>query len=153
MEGGMKDNDYQLIKKELREYVNKIRVNTNYFRSDFIAEWALLTTIACWGAPEGIVRFISFMITLVFFSSKIYIPRRKRTTPDFIYMMKSRIMNTHLLDEQRIFINERLIKIHKITKNTNIVFYMRRCWKYILGYSFLVFSSVFSICWDLNFQW
>ncbi|MDI1014436.1 hypothetical protein NEL60_23275 [Escherichia coli] len=49
----MKCNDYQSIKKELREYVNKIRVNTNYFRSDFIAEWALLTTIACWGAPEG----------------------------------------------------------------------------------------------------
>ncbi|EFH7212627.1 hypothetical protein GL131_25250, partial [Escherichia coli] len=111
----MKGNDYQLIKKELREYVNKIRVNTNYFRSDFIAEWALLTTIACWGAPEGIVRFISFMITLVFFSSKIYMPRRKRTTPDFIFMMKSRIINAHLLNEQRIFINERLIKIHKIT--------------------------------------
>lgn len=149
----MKDNDYQLIKKELRKYVNKIRVNTNYFRSDFIAEWALLTTIACWGTPEGIVRFISFMITLVFFSSKIYIPRRKRTMHDFIFMMRSRIINTHLLDEQRIFVNNRLVKIHKITKNTNIVFYMRRCWKYILGYSFLVFSSMFSMFCDLNFQW
>ncbi|HHV8383359.1 TPA: hypothetical protein ACUPQ2_004871 [Escherichia coli] len=149
----MKDNDYQLIKKELREYVNKIRVNTNYFRSDFIAEWALLTTIACWGAPEGIVRFISFMITLIFFSSKIYIPQRKRTTPHFIFMMKSRIINAHLLDEQRIFVNKRLIKVHKITKNTNLVFYIRRCWKYILGYSFLVFSSMCSIFLDLNFQW
>lgn len=153
MVDGMKCNDYHLIKKELRVYVNKIRVNTNYFRSDFIAEWALLTTISCWGAPEGVVRFISFMITLIFFSSKIYIPRRKRTTTDFILMMKTRVINTPLLDEQRIFINKRLIKIHKITKNSNIVFYIKRCWKYVLGYSFLVFSSIFSIFSDLNFQW
>ena len=46
----MKCNDYQSIKKELREYVNKIRVNTNYFRSDFIAEWRCLLLFACWGA-------------------------------------------------------------------------------------------------------
>ncbi|MEY7315327.1 hypothetical protein AB9C20_25190 [Escherichia coli] len=149
----MKCNDYQSIKKELREYVNKIRVNTNYFRSDFIAEWALLTTIACWGAPEGGVRFISFMITLAFFSSKIYIPRRKRTTPDFIFMMKARIINAHLLDEQRIFLNKRLIKIHRVTRNTNVIFYVRRCWKYILGDLFLAFSSMFSMFWDLNIQW
>lgn len=32
----MKDNDYQLIKKKLREYVNKILANTNCFRSDLL---------------------------------------------------------------------------------------------------------------------
>ncbi|MDY9198237.1 hypothetical protein UZ962_22205 [Escherichia coli] len=147
----MKYNDYQLIKKDLREYVSRIRIHTNNLRSDFVAEWALLTTISCWGAPEGIIRVVSFVITLIFFTSKIYVPPKKRTTPDFLFVMRERITDTNLSVEQMIFANKRLIKIEKITRNSNVAFYISRCWKFILGYLFLVLSSVASMFFDLNF--
>lgn len=147
----MKSNDYQLIKNELREYVSKVRTHTSKLRSDYIAEWALLTAIACWGAPEGFIRSISFLMAIILFSSKIYIPQRKRKLLRFIFMVKKRIVNAHLSDEQRMFIHKRVIKIEKITKNTNVVFFIRRCWKFILGYLFLMISSVLSIF--LDFKW
>lgn len=139
----MEADEYKSINKNIRKYVHNIRKGTDRLKGDLVAEWALLTTIACWGTPEGIIRIISFTFAILFFSCKIKPPKKSKF--HFIYIMEQRIRYANITIGQKKNALKRLYKVRSITKNRNIILYLKRCWKFFVGYVFLMFSSVYTI--------
>jgi hypothetical protein len=64
----MNNSDYRNIQKDIRLYARNMNQWWKGLQKDSVAEWALLTTIACWGVPNPFFQMIAFILTVLFFS-------------------------------------------------------------------------------------
>ena len=139
----MNQTDYHDLKKEIRLYTTKMNKWWRNLQEDSVAEWMLLTTFGCWGIPNCPFQLIAFIITLLFFTGKL---SRLQRGGSFIKSEKTIIEHIekatlNIIERDQLL--HRLNKVKNFRRNRNFMFIIRRNWKFLLGYAFMMASSVY----------
>ncbi|HAT3924541.1 TPA: hypothetical protein I9Y36_003107 [Citrobacter amalonaticus] len=139
----MTTDPYEEIKKEIRVYAHDMNHWWKNLQSDSVAEWVLLTSFACWGIPNRFFQLSAFMLTLIFFAGKLSKLHHKHSFIDSEKRISKKIRQAPVSDIQRSALYLRLTKIKKFRRNKNIVFILKRNWRFLAGYSYLTISFVY----------
>lgn len=135
--------DYKNIRLEIRLYARSMNRWWKNLQNDSVAEWMLLTTLGCWGVPNGPFQFMAFMLAILFFAGKL---TRLQHGYSFV-KLEARIMEhitkATLTCSEHGRLLHRLNKVKKFRRNRNIIFVIRRNWRFLVGYSFMMASSIF----------
>ncbi|WP_258042082.1 hypothetical protein, partial [Pectobacterium atrosepticum] len=134
----MKDSDYCDIKKDIRFYARDMNQWWKNLQKDSVAEWLLLTTIGCWGIPNHLFQMLAFILTILFFTGKLKTLQRKYSFVKSEKMIFGKIMGNDFSVKEREILLYRLDKIKKFRRNRNIIFILKRNWRFIFGYTFLM---------------
>ncbi|MFJ5452455.1 hypothetical protein ACIPT4_05320 [Pectobacterium jejuense] len=141
----MKDSDYRDIKKEIRFYARDMNQWWKNLQKDSVAEWLLLTTIGCWGIPNHLFQILAFILTILFFTGKLKVLQRKYSFVKSEKLIFGKIMGDDISVKEREMLLYRLDKIKKFRRNRNIIFILKRNWRFISGYTFLMVSFVYNL--------
>lgn len=141
----MATDPYEDIKKEIRIYAHDMNHWWKNLQSDSVAEWVLLTSFACWGIPNRFFQLCAFMLTLIFFASKLANLGHRRSFIDSEKCIARKINQAPVSDVQRSALYLRLTKIKKFRRNKNILFVLKRNWRFLAGYCFLMISFVYLV--------
>ena len=141
----IKDSDYYNIKKEIRFYARDMNQWWKNLQKDSVAEWLLLTTIGCWGIPNHLFQMLAFILTILFFTGKLKVLQRKYSFVKSEKVILEKIMKDNIPEEEREMLIYRLGKIKKFRRNRNIIFILKRNWRFIFGYTFLMVSFVYNL--------
>ncbi|AIA69550.1 putative membrane protein [Pectobacterium atrosepticum SCRI1043] len=141
----MKDSDYCDIKKDIRFYARDMNQWWKNLQKDSVAEWLLLTTIGCWGIPNHLFQMLAFILTILFFTGKLKTLQRKYSFVKSEKMIFGKIMGNDFSVKEREILLYRLDKIKKFRRNRNIIFILKRNWRFIFGYTFLMVSFVYNL--------
>ncbi|WP_254305256.1 hypothetical protein, partial [Citrobacter amalonaticus] len=139
----MATDPYEEIKKEIRVYAHDMNHWWKNLQSDSVAEWVLLTSFACWGIPNRFFQLCAFMLTLIFFASKLSKLHHKHSFIDSEKHISKKIRQAPVSDIQRSALYLRLTKIKKFRRNKNVVFILKRNWRFLAGYLYLTISFVY----------
>ncbi|WP_225851888.1 hypothetical protein [Citrobacter amalonaticus] len=139
----MTTDPYEEIKKEIRVYAHDMNHWWKNLQSDSVAEWVLLTSFACWGIPNRFFQLCAFMLTLIFFAGKLSKLHHKHSFIDSEKRISKKIRQAPVSDIQRSALYLRLTKIKKFRRNKNVVFILKRNWRFLAGYSYLTISFVY----------
>lgn len=141
----IKGSDYYSIKKEIRFYARDMNQWWKNLQKDSVAEWLLLTTIGCWGIPNHLFQILAFILTILFFTGKLKVLQRKYSFVKSERMILGKIMGDNIPENEREMLLYRLGKIKKFRRNRNIIFIIKRNWRFIFGYTFLMVSFVYNL--------
>lgn len=141
----IKNSDYRDIKKEIRLYASDMNQWWRNLQKDSVAEWLLLTTIGCWGIPNHLFQSLAFILTILFFTGKLKVLQRKYSYIKSEKIIFEKIMSDNNSPMEREVLLYRLDKVKKFRRNRNIIFILKRNWRFISGYTFLVASFVYNL--------
>ena len=139
----MTTDHYEDIKKEIRVYAHDMNHWWKNLQSDSVAEWVLLASFACWGIPNSFFQLCAFTLTLIFFANKLSNLNHKHSFIDSEKLISKKIRQAPMSDVQKSALYLRLSKIKKFRRNKNIVFILKRNWRFLAGYSYLTISFVY----------
>lgn len=141
----IKSSDYYSIKKEIRFYARDMNQWWKNLQKDSVAEWLLLTTLGCWGIPNHLFQMWAFILTILFFTGKLKVLQRKYSFVKSERTILGKIMGDNIPVDEREMLLYRLDKIKKFRRNRNIIFILKRNWRFIFGYTFLMVSFVHNL--------
>lgn len=136
----MRTRTYCELRTEIRLYILRFNRQIKTLQGESVAEWALVSTIGCWGIGDKTIRIMAFMLIFLFFLGKLLRLKSKESFPEFRKRLEKIIICSDLDGEQKIFFLRRLSKINRIVGPRNIFFAIRRGWLFLLSYSFLTIS-------------
>lgn len=141
----MSNSDYRVIRRDIRLYARDMNQWWKKLKDDSVAEWTLLTTFGCWGIPNHYFQLASFMLTILFFSGKLFKIKHKYSfyRSETIIIKKITEANINVLENDKLL--EKLNKVKKFRQNRNTPFIIKRNWRFILSYIFLMTSFIHNI--------
>lgn len=141
----MDNVDYQIIRKEIRLYAKSMNQWWKRLQEDHVAEWTLLATIGCWGIPNRPFQIVSFILTILFFAGKLLKLPHKNSFSKSEHFILKKISEANISIQQRDKLSLRLNKVKKFRQTRNSLFIIRRNWRFISGYVFLMTPFLFNI--------
>ncbi|MFA1284232.1 hypothetical protein ACDI96_16270 [Citrobacter telavivensis] len=139
----MTTHHYKDIKKAIQVYAHDMNHWWKNLQSDSVAEWVLLTSFACWGIPNRVFQLAAFLLTLIFFAGKLLKLHHRHSFIDSEKYISKRIVEAPISDAEKSALHLRLSKIRKFRRNKNVVFVLKRNWRFLAGYGYLMLSFVY----------
>ena len=124
----MKHTDYHNLKTEIKSYTRKMNKWWKNLQKNSVAKWMLLTTLGCWGIPNLPFQLMAFIITLLFFAGKL---RSLDRGGFFIKSEKTILEKATINSSEHEELLHRHNKVSKFKKNRNLMFFIRRNWRFL----------------------
>ncbi|MDC7870661.1 hypothetical protein TH60_14250 [Pantoea ananatis] len=112
-------------------------------QSDYIAEWMLLVTLGCLGVPDGPYKISSFLLAILFFAGKLKKLQKGGPFAKVEKVISERIKKATLSSCESTKLLQQLNKVKSFRKKRNFYFVLRRNWRFVLGYTFMMVSAIF----------
>ncbi len=139
----MRPVGYSAIARDIYNYAHYMNQFWKNLQKESIAEWMLIMAIACWGIPDRFFQICAFILTALFFSSKLLQFHNKMTFTQMESKIRAQIAVSTLPDESRLKLNRQLEKVSAFRRFRNSGFVLRRNWRFLAGYLFLGVSVIY----------
>ncbi|AVU30188.1 MULTISPECIES: hypothetical protein [Serratia] len=136
----MKNSNYQNIKKEIQGYAKDMNDWWGNLQKDSVAEWTFLTTLGCWGVPNHLFQIISFILAILFFSVKLLKIKNKNPFSKTEILITKKINEADLDENEKEALFCKLNKVKKFRHYQSTLFILKRNWRFIISYTFLMMS-------------
>jgi len=138
----MNRSNYKNIKKEIRGYAKEMNDWWENLQKDPVAEWAFLTTLGCWGVPNHFFQIIAFILAILFFSGKLLKIPNKTPFSKTELIITNKIKEADLDENEKEALFGKLNKVKKFRHYQSALFVLKKNWRFITSYTFLMMSFV-----------
>jgi hypothetical protein len=138
-------NTYSIIRKDIFLYAHEMNFFWKKLQREHVAEWSFLTALGCWGVTNQHFQFFAFIIAISFFTGKLLKSPRNRSFNKIEKNILIRINESTLNDTEKAKLNSRILNIKKFRNFRHSPFVIKRNWRFLLGYLFLMMSFIFNI--------
>ncbi|MDC6118806.1 hypothetical protein PJX95_12150 [Serratia rubidaea] len=139
----MNSRNYQAIKKDIRLYANDMNQWWKSLQKESVAEWTLLTTFGCWGIPNHVFQITAFILTILLFSGKLLKIKHKHSFSETESSIVNKIKESNITPSEKDALNFRLDKVRGFRKNRNTLFVIKRNWRFLSSYLYLMISFLY----------
>lgn len=136
----MNSDDFLSINKEIRSYAKSMNRWWKDLQKESVSEWVILTTFGCWGIPNKYYQIIAFLLTILLFSARLPKLGYKKSFSKYEKGISEEINKSSLSESQKKRLRNNLVRVKKFRGARATGFVLKRNWRFIAGYTFLMVS-------------
>ncbi len=136
----MSSDEFLNINREIRSYAKGMNRWWKELQKESVSEWVILTTFGCWGIPNKYYQIIAFLLTILLFAGRLPKVGYKKSFSNYEKGISLKINKSLLSESQKERLRNNLVRVKKFRGVRATAFVLKRNWRFIAGYTFLMVS-------------